>query len=126
MKKFTKQQNKDCAVMHWISILGVFFPLGGVLGTFFTWLLKRTDGEHYNIHGKEALNFQITISAFNLASLFMSGLMFMGFPGITIFAMLISFCSLINLVAVAYAIYMGFRAFKGEFEEYRFSYRFVK
>lgn len=125
MKNFTPEQNKNCAVMHWVSIIGLAVPLGAVFGTLFTWLLKKNDGEHYDAHGKEACNFQLTLCAVNIVHVMLSGLFSLGMRGSLPLGIFFTLLMLINVAAVFYAVYMGIKAHKGAFDKYKFSYKFL-
>ena len=54
------------ALCHASALLGVFlhFP-GHVLAPLIVWLLKRDESPEIDAHGKEALNFQISMLIYN-------------------------------------------------------------
>jgi hypothetical protein len=54
------------ALCHASALLGVFvhFP-GHVIPPLIVWLLKRGDSPEIDAHGKEALNFQISMLIYN-------------------------------------------------------------
>src|SRR6187200_86811 len=54
------------ALCHASALLGVFlhFP-GHLLGPLIVWLVKRGDSPEIDAHGKEALNFQISMLIYN-------------------------------------------------------------
>lgn len=45
----------------------LFTPLGFILGPLIIWLLKRRDDPEIDRHGKEAVNFQISMVIYGLA-----------------------------------------------------------
>ena len=55
------------AFCHASALLGVFlhFP-GHVLAPLIVWLLKRDESPEIDAHGKEALNFQISMLIYNI------------------------------------------------------------
>lgn len=57
------------AFVHASSLLGVFlhFP-GHVLPPLIVWLAKRHDSPEIDAHGKEALNFQISMLIYNIVA----------------------------------------------------------
>ena len=57
------------ALCHASALLGVFlhFP-GHLLGPLIVWLVKRGDSPEIDAHGKEALNFQISMLIYNLVA----------------------------------------------------------
>jgi len=58
-----------CALCHASALLGVFlhFP-GHLLGPLIVWLIKRGDAPEIDAHGKEALNFQISMFIYNVVA----------------------------------------------------------
>jgi uncharacterized Tic20 family protein len=53
---------------HLSALAGYFFPLGNILGPLLIWLFKKDHYPMVDVHGKEALNFQISISIYALAA----------------------------------------------------------
>jgi len=51
-----------CVLCHASALLGLFFHfLGHIFGPLIVWLLKRGDGAEIDAHGKESLNFQLSM-----------------------------------------------------------------
>jgi uncharacterized Tic20 family protein len=51
-----------CVLSHASALLGLFFHfLGHILGPLIVWLIKRGDSPEIDAHGKESLNFQISM-----------------------------------------------------------------
>ena len=51
-----------CVLCHAAALLGLFFHfLGHFLGPLIVWLVKRGDSPEVDAHGKESLNFQISM-----------------------------------------------------------------
>lgn len=58
-----------CVLCHLSALAGFVVPaLGHILGPLIVWLIKRSDSPEIDAHGKEALNFQITMLLYNLAA----------------------------------------------------------
>jgi uncharacterized Tic20 family protein len=54
---------------HLTALLGIVgIPFGNIAGPFIIWLLKRNEYPLVDEQGKEALNFQITMTIFALAA----------------------------------------------------------
>lgn len=51
-----------CHVSALLALLGV--PLGHLIGPFLVWLLKRNEIPFVEAHGKEALNFQLSMTIY--------------------------------------------------------------
>ncbi len=51
-----------CVLCHASALLGLFFHfLGHLLGPLIVWLAKRGDSPEIDAHGKESLNFQLSM-----------------------------------------------------------------
>ena len=51
-----------CVLCHATALLGLFFHvLGHIFGPLIVWLVKRSDSAEIDAHGKESLNFQISM-----------------------------------------------------------------
>jgi uncharacterized Tic20 family protein len=52
---------------HASALLGVFFHFPGhLIGPLIVWLAKRDDSPEIDAHGKESLNFQISMLIYNV------------------------------------------------------------
>jgi uncharacterized protein len=51
-----------CVLCHASALLGLFFHfLGHLLGPLIVWLAKRSDSPEIDAHGRESLNFQLSM-----------------------------------------------------------------
>src|SRR5919106_4933141 len=58
-----------CVLCHAAALLGLFFHFPGhLLGPLIVWLAKRGDSPEIDAHGKEALNFQISMLIYNVVA----------------------------------------------------------
>jgi hypothetical protein len=56
-------------ICHLSAMAGFLFgPFGFILGPLIVWLIKRRDDAEVDRHGKEALNFQISMMIYGLAA----------------------------------------------------------
>ena len=56
------QQEKNFAMFcHFAAFAGFVIPLGGIIGPLIIWLMKKDESEYVDYHGKESLNFQISM-----------------------------------------------------------------
>ena len=46
---------------HLLAFSGVILPLGNFIGPLVMWMMKKDESEFTDYHGKESLNFQISI-----------------------------------------------------------------
>lgn len=54
---------------HLSGLAGFLFPLGNILIPLFIWILKRRQFPYLHQQGKEAVNFQITVTIYYLISI---------------------------------------------------------
>ena len=100
--------------VHLSALAGLFFPFGHLLGQLATWLIKRNEMPMVDRHGKEALNFQITVT---LAS-FVCGLLFFVGIGLILWVVL--------MVADAVLVIMAaVKTSRGEAFSYPFNLRLI-
>src|SRR4051812_19631634 len=104
------------AFIHASALLGVFihFP-GHLIPPLIVWLLKRDESAELDAHGKEAVNFQISMLIYNaIAAVFC--LILIGFVGLAVLWVL-------NTILVIIA---AIKASDGEFYRYPMTIRFIQ
>jgi uncharacterized Tic20 family protein len=116
----TPQVSKDeqnwAMICHLSALSGFVFPFGNLLGPLIVWLVKRAEFPQVDVHGKEALNFQITVT---IAAAICIPLMFVliGIP--MMFA--------VGVGALILTIMAGVKVSNGEFDfKYPLTIRFLK
>lgn len=95
--------------------IGIFLPIGNILGPLFIWLWKKDTMSKVNDHGKEALNFQITVSII---------LGMCALTWILILPILVAIAT--GIAALILTIIATIKASNGEFYRYPFSLRLIK
>ena len=111
-------------VCHFISFIGfvssIGTPIGNVVGPLIIWVLKKDTSLFVDAHGKESMNFQISMSIY----LFIFGVLaFIPFIGWFIFAPLYGLLLILNLILVLLA---GIKANEGKSYKYPMTIRFIK
>jgi len=53
-----------CMFCHLSALLGLMFPFGNIVGPLVLWLVKRDESVEIAAHGRESLNFQISMSIY--------------------------------------------------------------
>ena len=104
------------AFVHASSLLGVFlhFP-GHVIPPLIIWLAKREDSPEIDAHGKEALNFQISMLIYNaVAAVFC--LVLVGFV----------FLAILWVLNAIFVIIAAIQASDGKLYRYPMSIRFIQ
>ena len=102
-----------CHLTSLIAFLGI--PLGHLLGPLVVWLLKKNEFEYVDKQGKEALNFQISITIYAMIAAVLVLLLI----GIPILVLLV----VADLVLVIMA---SVKANNGEDYQYPATIRFIK
>jgi uncharacterized protein len=101
---------------HATALAGFFVPWAGhILGPLIVWLAKRNDSPEIDQHGKESLNFQISMLIYNV----IAGVLCLVLIGFVILAIL----HILNLVLVIIA---SIKASEGKFYRYPLAIRLIK
>ena len=104
-----------CVLCHASALLGVFFHfLGHLLGPLIVWLIKRGDSPEIDAHGKESLNFQISMLIYDA----IAGILCIVLIGIPLLIAL----WVLNTVLVIVA---SIKAGEGTLYRYPFTIRFI-
>ena len=105
-----------CALCHASALLGVFlhFP-GHILGPLIVWLIKRGAAPEIDAHGKEALNFQISMLIYNAVALVFC-LVLIGF----------AFLVILWVLNAIFVIIAAIQASDGKFYRYPMTIRFIQ
>jgi len=101
---------------HFLSFAGLIgIPFGNILGPLVLWAIKKDEMPSVNEHGKESINFQISMTIYTI----IAGLSILLAIGIVLLPAII----VLNLVLVIIA---GVKAANGEFYRYPLTIRFIK
>lgn len=102
-----------CHLMSLVQFVGI--PLGNVIGPLVVWLVKRNDDPFADACGKEAVNFQISMTIYMAISAILV-LLFIGF------FLLIA----VVIANIVYTIIAAVKASEGGIYTYPFTIRFIK
>lgn len=109
-----EERNLAVAV-HLLSFAGFLIPfVGNILGPLVLWLMKRESSTFVDFHGKESVNFQISMTLYGLA---VSALAFVG-VGIPIGIVLFGFDIVVVVIAAS-------KAHQGQLYRYPLALRFI-
>jgi uncharacterized protein len=100
--------------VHASALLGYVFPLAWLIGPLVVWLAKREEIPAVDVHGRDVLNFQITM----LIAMFVAGLLSIILIGIPVLIVL----GIVQLVAT---ILGTIKASQGERFKYPWSAKFL-
>lgn len=100
---------------HLSALAGAVIPFGNIIGPLVVYSVKRQEYDFVEDQGKEALNFQITMSI----ALIVSAILVVVLIG---FFLLIA----VGLLSLVFTVVAALKANEGQFYRYPFSIRFVK
>jgi uncharacterized protein len=100
---------------HFAAFIGMVFPFGNLLGPLIVWQIKKDLDPFVDAQGKEALNFQISVSLAVLLC-FLLMVVLIGFPLLV----------LVGIAALVLTIIAGIKANEGQAYRYPFAWRLVK
>ena len=106
---------KWCVACHLAALAGFLVPaLGHIGGPLIVWLIKRGDSAEIDQHGKEALNFQISMLIYNVVA------------GILCFVLIGFFLlAILHVLNVVFVIIAALRASEGQMYRYPFTIRLM-
>jgi uncharacterized Tic20 family protein len=113
--ELTSSEKNYAMFCHLISFCGFVIPFGSIIGPLVLWLIKKDESEFINHHGKESLNFQISIAIYGL----IAGILVLILIGI--FALIA-----IGIIWIVFVIIASVKTSEGEEYRYPLSIRFVK
>ena len=101
---------------HASSLLGLFFHfLGHICGPLIVWLVKRAESPEIDAHGKESLNFQLSMLIYDVVA-FILCFVLIGIPILI----------LLWLLNTIFVIIASIKASEGELYRYPLTIRFIK
>jgi uncharacterized Tic20 family protein len=97
-----------CVACHLSALAGFVIPgAGHILGPLIVWLIKRGESAEIDAHGKEALNFQISMLIYNVVA----GILCLVLIGFVLLAVL-------HILNVVFVIIASLKASEGEMYRY--------
>ncbi len=107
-----KQMGMFC---HLAAFAGMVIPFGSIIAPLVIWQMKKDESEYIDFHGKESLNFQITMAIALLISMVLMFVLigFLLVPALVVF----------ELVMIIIA---AIKANDGVRYQYPFNFRFIK
>lgn len=100
---------------HLSTFAGYIMPFGNILGPLVIWLIKKDEYAFVDDQGKEALNFQISVTIYTLAS----AILILAIIGIPLLIAVIIFEVVMTVIA-------AIKANGGEYYRYPLTIRLVK
>jgi uncharacterized Tic20 family protein len=111
-----------CMFCHLSALLGLLFPGGNIIGPLVLWLVKRDESLEIAEHGKESLNFQISMS------IYIAGLSVVCFILLFILLgfLLIPIIAILCIVDVVLVVLAAIKANDGQLYRYPLTIRLIK
>ena len=104
-----------CVLCHVSALIGFFVPWAGhIVAPLIVWLVKRGDSAEIDAHGRESLNFQLSMLVYSIVS----GILCLVLIGFVLLAIL-------HVLNVVFVIIASLRASEGKFYRYPFTIRFL-
>ena len=104
-----------CVACHLSALAGFLVPgFGHILGPLIVWLIKRGDASEIDAHGKEALNFQISMLIYNLVA----GVLCLVLIGFVLLAVL-------HILNAVFVIIAALKAGEGQMYRYPLTLRLI-
>ncbi|MBK7103772.1 MAG: DUF4870 domain-containing protein [Ignavibacteriae bacterium] len=66
---YTKDERMWAMIAHLSAVVGFVIPFGNVIAPLLIWILKKDESAFINDQGKEALNFQISVTIYAFISI---------------------------------------------------------
>jgi hypothetical protein len=110
----TQDENMWAMLSHLSTFAGFIIPFGNIVGPLLIWLIKKDEFPLVEDQGKEALNFQISMTIYIIASIVLI-LILVGIP------LLIGLC----LFDIVVTVIASLKANQGEKFRYPLAIRFI-
>jgi len=104
------------------ALAGFIIPFGNILGPLLVWQIKKNEIPSVEIHGKAALNFQITVTIAAVVGMMVALVLSLICIGWLLFPLVI----LIGLAGLVFAIIAGLKANEGKDYRYPYSLNLIK
>ena len=116
VEKMSESQARNWAVLiHLSALLGFIIPFGNILAPLVIWLLKKEDSPFIDDQGKEAVNFQISMTIYAIISAILI-VIIIGFVLLGVIA----------IIEIIFIIIAAINASNGVKYRYPLSIRFIK
>ena len=111
-----------CHLASLIAFIGV--PFGNLLGPLIVWMMKRETSSYVDFHGRESLNFQLSVTLYAVIGGLIGFVLMVLTLGIGAI-ILVPIAVLFGLAALVLSIIAAIKAKEGENYRYPFTIRFL-
>lgn len=125
-----------------LGIAGIPFPLVffNIIIPLIVWWLKKNEHPFINDHGKESLNFQISLTIYSIIGIivvmliggvtcgvgFVANSQWLFSMGLTFLVVIVVVGIIITILQVVFCSFAAFKAYQGEFYHYPNTIRFLR
>ena len=106
---------------HLSALAGFIIPFGNILGPLLIWQIKKQEIPSVVVHGKAALNFQITVTIAAVAGIVVALVLSFFCVGYLLFPLVF----LIGLAGLVFAVIAGIKANEGKDYQYPYSLKLI-
>lgn len=106
---------------HLSALSGLIVPFGNILGPLLIWQIKKNEIPSVEVHGKAALNFQITVLIAAVVGVVVAIALSFFCVGWLLFPVVM----LIGLAGLVFAVIAGIKANDGQDYEYPYSLKLI-
>ena len=110
----TSDERTWAMLCHLSTLCGYMIPFGNIIGPMVVWLVKKDESALVDDQGKEALNFQISVTIYSIICLVLIFVII----GIFLLIALVIFDLVVTIIA-------AIRSNQGEYYRYPMSIRFI-
>src|ERR1700716_2773505 len=104
-----------CVLAHATALAGFFVPWAGhIVGPLVVWLAKRADSPEIDAHGKESINFQLSMLIWNAIAAILC-LVLIGIPILIV----------LHILNIVFVIVASIQASEGKLYRYPFTIRLI-
>ncbi|PID59680.1 MAG: orotate phosphoribosyltransferase [Ignavibacteriae bacterium] len=114
-QEYSNEEKSWALAAHLSALAGFVIPFGNIFGPLLIWIIKREEFPFVADQGKEALNFQISITIYVLVSLVLILLLI----GIVLLIVIAVFALIMSIIA-------AINAYDGKAYRYPLTIRFLK
>lgn len=107
---------------HLSALAGLFLPFGNLLGPLLVWQLKKNEIPAIDRHGKDSLNFQLTITIFTLVA----GVIACALAFVCIGFILLPLVALLPIAGFIFAVIAAIKANNGETYQYPYLWELIR
>lgn len=113
------------AMLCHLGALTVCIGIPGFIVPLIVWLVKRNDHPYIDRHGKESLNFQISVALYSLALVIVTVILWITVVGILLTPLTGIAGAALAIAAIVLPIIAGIKASDGDFYRYPLTIRLI-